>query len=166
MCAVSAESNRSSLPPDLLLDRMERWTYLLDDFVRLPFTRFSFGLDVILGLLPVIGDFAGLLCGLPLLGAAIYRRRPIAVVLFMLLNVLIDAVMGSIPVAGDVFDIAWKSHRKNLRLLKNPERLPEVLREAWWKLAGLAGIVILLIVFLISLLVMVLDAYVGLLGWV
>lgn len=106
-----------------------------------------------LGFFPVIGDFAGLLCGLPLLVAALRRRLPPIVVLVMTANVLLDAVMGSVPVLGDVFDVAWKSHRKNLRLLRDPAALPEIVQEARWKLGAMVGIVLLLGVLLLGLLV-------------
>ena len=138
---------------------------MLDDLVRIPFTRIRFGLDVIFGILPVVGDFAGLLCGLPLVVAGVRRRLPLGVLLVMLLNVLVDAVMGSIPLAGDLFDLAWKSHRKNLLLLREPTAVALVLREAWWKLGALAGIVVLLVVLLAGLLYFIAEAYVQTLGW-
>ncbi len=130
-----------------------RWTNLLDSAVRIPFTRLTFGLDVILGLVPIVGDFAGLLCGGPILAIAIKRRRPFVVVLAMVANVLLDAVVGSIPLLGNLFDLFWKAHQKNLQLLQEPESLSRVLREAWWKLAGLIAVVVLLTVLAIYLVV-------------
>lgn len=126
--------------------------HVLEDLVRIPFTEIRFGLDVILGLVPVIGDFAGLVCGLPLLIVGLRRRLHFPVLLMMTANVLLDAVMGSIPLLGDFFDVAWKSHRKNLKLLQNPEALPEIVREARWKLGALVGVVVLLAVMLVGLL--------------
>ena len=144
---------------------MVQWVRILEDLIRIPFTNVRFGLDVILGVVPVIGDFAGLLCGLPLLVAAVRRRLPLAVVAVMSLNVLLDAVIGSIPLLGDVFDLAWKSHRKNLRLLQSPSSLPEVLQEARWKLGAILGIVVLLAVLLVALLFSSLRLWTLLLQW-
>lgn len=144
---------------------MDRWVGILEDLIRIPFTNIRFGLDVILGLVPVVGDFAGLLCGLPLLVVGMRRRLGWVVLLVMSLNVLLDAVMGSIPVLGDLFDIAWKSHRKNLQLLKHPASLPVVLGEARMKLGALIGIVGLLLAMLVGLLVFAVRAWILLLEW-
>ena len=156
---------KASLPPAQVTDRVESWVGILEDLVRIPFTNIRFGLDVILGLVPVVGDFAGLLCGLPLLVVALRRRLALKVLLVMTLNVLLDAVMGSIPVIGDVFDIAWKSHRKNLQLLQNPTALPQVLGEARAKIGALIGIVLLLVVLLAGLLFFAVRAWIHLMEW-
>jgi len=87
------------------------------------------------------------------------------VLLVMGLNVLLDAVMGSVPVLGDLFDIAWKSHRKNLQLLKDPGSLPAVVGEAKTKLGALIGIVALLLALLAGLLVFAIRAWIFLLEW-
>lgn len=122
-------------------------------------TRITFGLDVVLGLVPVVGDFAGLLCGLPILVVAVRRRRPFVVLLAMTANALVDAVVGSIPILGNLFDLFWKAHQKNLELLQDPGSLALVLREAWWKLAGLIAVVFLLLVLAAYLVVVFLWAY-------
>lgn len=139
-------------PPARRHRRLERWIDLLEDLVRIPGTRLSFGLDVLLGLLPVAGDLAGLLCGLPLVVIAVKRRLPFTVVLVMLVNLLVDAVVGAVPLAGNLFDLLWKAHRKNLVLLRRPEELGAVLREARWKAAALVAAVVLLSAALVSML--------------
>jgi hypothetical protein len=151
-------------PVSPLPGRLERWIEILEDLVRIPFTRITFGLDVVLGLLPVIGDFAGLLCGIPLVAAAIKRRLPFRVVLVMLANVLVDAVFGSVPVLGNLFDLLWKAHRKNLELLKHPDALADVLREARGKLAALVAIVSILAIALVFLLAAFFWLYIRLLS--
>ena len=112
-----------------------------------------------LGLVPVVGDFAGLVCGLPILFIAVKRRRPFVVILAMLANALLDLVVGSIPVLGNLFDLFWKAHQKNLELLQNPGSLADVVREAWWKLAGLVAVVFLLAILAVYLVVVFLWAY-------
>lgn len=136
-----------------------RWTNLLDSAVRIPLTRITFGLDVVLGLVPVIGDFAGLLCGVPILVVAVKRRRPFVVLLAMAANALLDAVVGSVPVLGNLFDLFWKSHQKNLQLLEDPDSLTAVVKEAWWKLAGLLAVVALLLVLAVYLVVLLVWWY-------
>lgn len=149
----SNESGTGPLAPIEPPPWTERWTNLLDSAVRIPFTRITFGLDVILGLVPILGDFAGLLCGIPILAVAVKRRRPFVVILAMVANALLDAVVGSVPVLGNLFDLFWKSHQKNLQLLREPGSLASVLKEAWWKLAGLVAVVVLLMILAIYLVV-------------
>ncbi|MCP4203302.1 MAG: DUF4112 domain-containing protein [bacterium] len=152
-------SNEVSLSPLQPPPWTVRWTNLLDSAVRIPFTRITFGLDVILGLVPIVGDFAGLMCGVPILVVAVRRRRPFGVILAMLANALLDAVVGSIPLLGNLFDLFWKAHQKNLQLLQEPGSLALVLREAWWKLAGLIAVVALLLILAVYLVVVFLWWY-------
>lgn len=159
MSVVPPGSNGESLASPAAPAWTVRWTNLLDSAVRIPFTRITFGLDVILGLVPILGDFAGLLCGLPVLWVAIKRRLPFTILLAMTANALLDAVVGSIPVLGNLFDLFWKAHQKNLQLLQEPESLSAVLKEAWWKLAGLMAVVLLLLVLAIYLVVVLVWWY-------
>lgn len=138
---------------------------MLDELIRIPFTRVRFGLDAVLGLVPIVGDFAGLALGLPVLVAGLRRRLGAAVLLVMALNVLLDAVVGSVPLLGSLFDVAWRAHRKNLTLLRDPAALPLVVREARLKMGGLAGIVACLAVLLIGLMAMAIVLAVRFLAW-
>jgi hypothetical protein len=87
--------------------RLARW---LDD-------RF---LDPILGFLfPGVGDLLGSAAGLYALSVAVRRRLPPVVIARMLLNLAIDAALGAVPVQGDLFDVFFRAHRRNLRLLES-----------------------------------------------
>ncbi len=100
------------------LQRLKKTASLLDSWVRVPGTRFSFGIDSLLGLIPVVGDTAMLACGLWF----VYRAGRIGiskpVLLRMLANVGIDYAIGSVPVIGDLFDFFWKANLRNLALLE------------------------------------------------
>src|SRR5689334_14479749 len=97
----------------------QRWVALLDDAVRIPGTSIRFGLDPILGaLLPAAGDAVSAVGSLALLLLALKYRVPTSTLARMLLNVLLDTLLGAIPVVGDVFDVAWKANRRNLELLE------------------------------------------------
>jgi hypothetical protein len=97
----------------------ERLTRLLDDAIRIPGTNIRFGLDGLLGaLLPGAGDALTALSSVSLLALALQRRVPRVVLLRMLLNVTIDTMLGSIPLVGDLFDVAFKSNRRNLELIR------------------------------------------------
>jgi len=100
------------------LAALRRWSVLLDSAFRVPGTQMTFGLDPIIGLIPILGDlttpiFAGLL-----LLHAVRLKIPRVVQLRMVLNAAIDLAVGLIPVAGDLFDFGWKANVKNLALLE------------------------------------------------
>lgn len=91
---------------------------LMDDVVTIPGTRFGIGLDVVLGLVPGIGDAAGSLISGVILVDAIRNRVPLSVLFLMGWNILVDAVIGFLPVVGTAADAAHRANRKNLRLLE------------------------------------------------
>jgi len=100
------------------LKRVRTVSRLLDDAVRVPGTDFRIGMDPILGILPVAGDGVAMLLSLyPVLEA--YRlgmsRTAIAKMLSL---VAVDAVIGSVPLLGPVFDAFWKANKWNLRTLE------------------------------------------------
>jgi hypothetical protein len=92
-----------------------RW---LDQGIPVPGTRFRFGLDPLIGLIPGLGDAVGALLGLGLLVEGVRRRVPRVTLLRMAANLTVDALAGTIPVAGDVFDFFWKANSRNLALLE------------------------------------------------
>lgn len=137
---------------------IDRLAYQLDDRFRLPGTSYRFGWDFVLGLVPGLGDFVGLALGLPIIAAAIRHRFPKTVVLAMSANVLLDAVLGTVPLAGNLFDFFWKAHHKNLRLLRDPRALPAILQEAGWKLTVLTATLFLVTVTLSVMLFFIVRA--------
>jgi hypothetical protein len=101
------------------LDRLRRYASWLDDVVRVPGTRFRFGLDAIFGLVPGLGDVVGALFAVAIVAEGVRQRLPRRVLLRMILNVAIDTGLGSVPVVGDLFDAVWKANRRNLGLLEH-----------------------------------------------
>ena len=103
---------------------------LLDSGARIPGTTIRFGLDPILGLVPGLGDVAGaVLSGyIVLVGVRLGASR--SVVLRMVANILIDTVVGSVPLLGDAFDVVWKSNNRNVALLERFLERPEETRAA------------------------------------
>lgn len=98
---------------------VEKITRLMDSQFSLPGTRFRFGLDPILGLLPGIGDAAALAISGGLVMTMIRFGASRKVVILMVLNVLLDATLGSIPIIGNIFDFFYKANARNLKLLKD-----------------------------------------------
>jgi Domain of unknown function (DUF4112) len=100
------------------LDRLRRWTRLFDSAFRIPGTRITFGVDPLIGLIPGIGDLASPILTLLIVWHAAALRVPRIVLARMVLNAVIDGVVGAIPVLGDAFDFAWKANDWNLDLLE------------------------------------------------
>ena len=92
--------------------------FFLDEAFRIPGTGFRFGMDGIVGLVPGLGDvLAGVLSiVIPLAGWI--RGVPYVTLVRMVVNMGIGVLVGSIPIAGDVFDAIWKPNRRNYRLLQ------------------------------------------------
>ncbi|HSK18492.1 MAG TPA: DUF4112 domain-containing protein [Longimicrobiales bacterium] len=96
----------------------QRVAWLLDDVIRIPGTNLRFGIDPLLGLLPGGGDLAGgVLSGYIILAAA-RAGAPSSVLVRMGLNVVVDAVVGTVPLLGDLFDAGYKANRRNAALLQ------------------------------------------------
>ena len=91
---------------------------MLDTAIQVPGTGIRFGLDAILGIIPGLGDTAGAIFSgyLILLGSRM--GLPQSVITRMVANVAIDTIVGGIPILGDLFDVAWKSNIRNLKLLE------------------------------------------------
>jgi hypothetical protein len=99
------------------LKRIRLLSRLLDEQFRIPGTTYRVGLDGLLGLIPGVGDAAGALLSAYIVYEAIRLGVPSTVLLRMLANIGIDTVGGAIPVVGDIFDMAWKTNKKNAALL-------------------------------------------------
>lgn len=102
---------------DTVRHRVELLAKLLDSQFRLPGTNFRFGWDGLIGLLPG----ADLLTTLPALYIIFEARRakmPRRILLAMLGNILLDGIIGLIPLVGDLFDFAFKSNLRNARLFQ------------------------------------------------
>ncbi|SFF56872.1 protein of unknown function [Fontimonas thermophila] len=97
--------------------RIRRLATWLDSGIAIPGTHVRIGVEALIGLLPIAGDAVGLLLGLWLLYEAVRLRAPASLFVRMLGNVALDAVVGAVPVIGDAFDFAFKSNRRNARLL-------------------------------------------------
>ena len=91
---------------------------LLDSAYQIPGTSYRVGLDPIVGLVPGVGDLISPLFTIALLWQSHDLNLPRVVQLRMLFNVVIDTVIGMIPLAGDLFDFAWKANDMNMALLE------------------------------------------------
>ena len=107
--------------PVILTGRLkwvERIAHLFDDQFAIPGTKFRFGLDPIVNLFPVAGDAAGFLVGAALVLTMAKHGVSRKVLILMMLNLLIDGLIGAIPLIGTVFDFYYKANTRNINLLK------------------------------------------------
>lgn len=111
-------------PPGL--HRVEKLSRLLDEAFRIPGTRIRLGLDSLIGLIPGVGDVAGLLMGSYLVLEAHRLGAPGELKLRMARNVAVDALVGLVPVFGDLYDVAYRSNRRNVQMLLDHYRPPPV----------------------------------------
>ena len=98
--------------------RIESLATLLDTAFLVPGTNFRLGFDGLVGLVPGIGDALTAALSLWLVKEAHALGAPRHLVVRMLGNIAIDSLVGAVPVLGDVFDVVWKSNRRNLTLLR------------------------------------------------
>ena len=103
---------------------LRRLTWLLDDAIRLPL-GFRMGLDALIGLIPGFGDVAGGIAALYGIILAWQLDAPPVVLARMVLNTALDTLLGILPILGDLWDIGFASHRRNLAILEHWLARPE-----------------------------------------
>jgi hypothetical protein len=101
-----------------MLADLRWWAELLDARFRIPGTNIRFGIDPLLSLIPGFGELASPLFTMVLLAHAVRLGLPKVVVIRMVLNALIDAAVGALPIVGSVGDMFWRASTANLALLE------------------------------------------------
>jgi predicted aconitase with swiveling domain len=115
---MSADTD--SLTPDqrAILQRARYIARFLDSSVRIPGTQIRFDADSILGIVPVIGDGLASLLSLYIVFEAVRAGVPRTTIVRMCLNIVLDGIVGSIPVVGSLFDVIWRANQRNVSLLE------------------------------------------------
>ena len=116
MSGYTSLAGRLSAPPHRLR-RLRRLAWLLDGAVRVPGTRFRFGLNSLIGLAPGIGDTVLTAISLWIVWEARALGVPSHKLARMLGNVGIEAAMGAIPLLGDAMDVVFKANLRNLAII-------------------------------------------------
>jgi hypothetical protein len=153
---AAADVEWEVLPPEEKTSRTKieplfKWLALImDDLLRLPGTNFRFGLDPLLGLLPGIGDTTSAFVSALALIHAAGLGVPRILLARMSLNILINEVIGIIPVLGDAFSFWFKSNVRNYDLLKNHVSRPGLSKRSDW-IFVVAVLAILLFVVVIGI---------------
>ena len=122
--------------------------YLLDDSIPIPGTGLRVGLDAVIGLIPGVGDIAGVVLSSWIVLQAARLGVGAAVLARMLLNLVIDGVVGAVPRLGDLFDAGWKANDRNLRLLHRALESPDAARRS--SAAVVLGVALLLVALVVG----------------
>ncbi len=108
-----------------LLARLHRYAWALDNSIPLPGLKFRIGLDPVLGLVPGIGDALGAVLSLYIVVEGARTGLPSVILLRMAWNIAVEMVLGTIPLFGNLFDMAWKANVRNVRLLEKYLQAPQ-----------------------------------------
>ena len=106
------------MPNDRALVALRKWATLLDAAFQVPGTKFRFGLDAIIGLIPGAGDIGTAFFSVMILLHAFRLKIPKVVIGRMLINTGLDMLAGTVPLLGDLFDAGYKANLRNMSLLE------------------------------------------------
>lgn len=98
---------------------------IMDRRFTIPGTNIRYGIDSIIGLIPGVGDWLGGIAALYFPVQAAFREVSAPVIIRMFFNILIDILIGAIPLIGDIFDLVWKANIKNAKLLDRYQHEPK-----------------------------------------
>jgi hypothetical protein len=104
-------------PKPAALKHMDVLARLMDNRFKIPGTDIRFGMDGIIGLIPGVGDVTGFAISAYMITVMSRNGASGYVLARMILNVVIDTAIGTIPIIGDLFDFAFKSNVYNMRLM-------------------------------------------------
>ena len=110
--------------------------------------NFRFGYDGLIGLIPVAGNAVTMSLSIYIVFRALLMKYPSTIIIKMTSNILIENIIGVIPIIGNIFDFFWKSNLKNMRLMQQYDTHPEkTVRSTKLKLS-------ILVIFLIGLFIL------------
>ncbi len=144
---MEEKSPRQSINKNIKwIDIVTDW---MDNKIRIPGTNIRFGLDFLIGLVPYIGDMASFaVSGLLLIGMARHGASGMLLIK-MIGNVLLDTIVGSIPILGDLFDLTYRANWRNLKLFEEYYEEDEHQGSGCWVIILILVILTALFLFLI-----------------
>jgi hypothetical protein len=148
------------LPPDLVA--LRKFAYLMDEAVAIPGTRRRVGLDAGLSLIPGVGEIAGGVLSAWIIVGALRHRVPLPRVTRMVIYILLDVTIGSVPILGTIFDWLFEENVINLKSLlryRDRSRPPRSVAEV-----GVAAVVVIAVI--VAVAVLAFSALVALIFWI
>lgn len=109
------------------LEKVERIATLMDGAFHIPGTRIKFGWDSIIGLVPAAGDLVAALPLFYFVAIGWKHKVPKRTLILMICRQVADTLLGSVPIVGDLFDVAYRSNQKNAHALHEAlaKKLPQ-----------------------------------------
>ena len=161
------QSNMTALAPSPnVVARMvyiRRVARVLDAAIPIPGTRYSFGIDAIVGLVPGLGDAVGVVFSSVILYQAYRLGASKRLLTRMLYNIGVDGILGAVPLLGDWHDLVWKANVKNVDLVERHIQHPDkTARASGWFLLAVLGAVLVMGLAAIWIAVLVLRWFFGL----
>ena len=98
--------------------RLKLLSERLDNSIKIPGTNQKIGIDAIIGIIPILGDFIGAIFSTYIMYSGIKMGVSSKIVKKMAANIAIEFVIGSIPIIGDIFDALWKANKRNVELIE------------------------------------------------
>ncbi|MCE2963987.1 MAG: DUF4112 domain-containing protein [Chitinophagales bacterium] len=129
------------------LESLRKYVELLESKFTIPGTQFKFGIDPILNFIPGLGSYSGLILGFVFVFLAHKKGVSGKVKVLMFRNLILDHILGSLPIAGYVTDFFYKSNEKNMRLLEE-HFMEEKHTGSGWKLILIFILISLSILFI------------------
>jgi hypothetical protein len=128
------------------VQRVRQLARLLDEAITIPGIGKKIGLDPILGLIPGGGDTLAMVLSAYIVVEAALMGLPKLTLVKMVSNIFVDALLGTVPVVGDVFDVVAKANTRNLKLFDAHVAQPDFRVKVDWGFVALIVLVLLLIV--------------------
>jgi hypothetical protein len=148
------------LPPDLVV--LRRFAYFMDEAVPIPGTKRRVGLDAGLSLIPGVGEIIGALLSAWIIVGALRHRVPMPRILRMVIYILLDMTLGSIPIAGTIFDWLFEENVINLNALilhRDRSRPPR-------SFGAIAGAAILIFAILLGVSFLIISGLIAAMIWI
>ncbi len=141
---VPPSPNQMSAPA---VRQLRQLSHLLDNIIRVPGTSYRIGLDPILGLIPGGGDLLGGVLSSYIMFRAFQFGVSRETLTRMASNIALETVVGTVPVLGDLFDVAWKANIKNVELLEADLNTSAAGEQAnrWFVFLLIAGLLLLIL---------------------
>jgi len=98
--------------------RLKLLSERLDDSIKIPGTNQKIGIDAVVGIIPILGDFIGVIFSVYIMYSGIKMGVSSKIVKKMAANIAIEFIIGSIPIIGDIFDALWKANKRNVELIE------------------------------------------------
>lgn len=101
------------------LDQLDFLATMMDNAFFIPGTNIRFGLDSIIGLVPVLGDTITVAVSAFIISHAKHLDMPKHKIWHMRFNIFMDWLIGCVPLIGDLFDVGWKANRRNVKIMRD-----------------------------------------------